>query len=135
MSYTEPGTPSFDLLLIGEEGCGVSFYQYNSRNQLTTLSGDGFIASYRYNGDGLRCAKTVVEGNQTTQTNYFYENDKVVFEKTVAGGETSTDYNQYGNGQLIFTRTGDGAYYYYIYNGHGDVEACPCGCLKCWRSL
>ncbi len=45
----------------------LSFYQYNSRNQLTTLSGDGFIASYKYNGDGLCCAKTVVEGNQTTQ--------------------------------------------------------------------
>jgi len=89
---------------------------YDKRNQLIqTTTPNGTTVTNGYNGEGFRVSKTV--DGQTTH--YLYEYDKVVLEVNDSGDQKAR--NLYGSNLLM--RTVDNESYYYIYNGHADVNA------------
>lgn len=82
-----------------------------------SVENDNYIASYTYNGDGLRAGKTVTKDDDTTVTRFVYESGQIVMEHS--GGSESA-HNVYDGSQLI-SRTTSQSTLYYVYNGHGDV--------------
>ena len=112
-------TLSLDMAKSGGEntptGRSVAFYEYDTYNQLTKAEAGGTTATYAYNGDGQRVAKTI----KGETTRYLYEYDKVVLETDGSGGQKAR--NVYGTN--LISRTDGGESYFYLYNGHADVTA------------
>ncbi|MFZ5986975.1 MAG: S8 family serine peptidase [Bacillota bacterium] len=100
----------------------VSEFRYNKLNQLVATDiydnqGQKVkTVNNAYDGEGLRVAKSVVNG---TTTRYLYEYDKVVLELDGSGSEVAR--NIYGINLL--KREVGATSYYYMYNGHADVTA------------
>nr|WP_303740666.1 RHS repeat-associated core domain-containing protein [Lutispora saccharofermentans] len=109
-------TGSFDFNKAGQStDKNITYYEYDSWNQLIkTIEGDKTIIA-AYNGYGQRIEKTI---NGITQR-YLYEYDKVVLETDGQGNETAR--NIYGTNLLV--REAENETAYYMYNGHGDVTA------------
>ena len=91
---------------------------WSNGRELTTLSGNGVTASYTYDADGLRAAKTV-NGVNTT---YQYLDGQLQYEKK---GDTEVHYLYDANGVLKGLRTveagGTVKNYYVVTNTRGDV--------------
>ncbi|MDE6020431.1 MAG: RHS repeat-associated core domain-containing protein [Ruminococcus sp.] len=90
---------------------------WNGR-QLSSLSGNGVTASYKYDADGLRSYKKV--GN--VETTYQYVGDKLMYEKR---GTTEFYYYYNSLGQLAgikYIQNGTEYMVYAICNMRGDVE-------------
>ena len=91
---------------------------WSNGRELTTLSGNGVAASYTYDAEGLRAAKTV-NGVKTT---YQYLGGQLQYEKK---GDTEVHYLYDANGVLKGLRTveagGTVKNYYVVTNTRGDV--------------
>ncbi len=91
--------------------------KWNGR-QLSSLSGNGTTASYKYDADGLRSYKKV-NGVETT---YQYVGDKLMYEKRGAT-EFYYYYNSFGNlAGIKYVQNGTEYMVYAICNMRGDVE-------------
>ena len=91
--------------------------KWNGR-QLSSLSGNGTTASYKYDADGLRSYKKV-NGVETT---YQYVGDKLMYEKRGAT-EFYYYYNSFGNlAGIKYVQNGTEYMAYAICNMRGDVE-------------
>ena len=87
---------------------------YNGLNQLTKTITGGTVATYAYNGDGLRSAKTV---NGVTTT-HVWDGDQMAIELD----GTMAMMQKYVRGiNLIYAEDSAGVKKYYLFNGHGDV--------------
>ena len=98
--------------LVGDSN--GSFYGYDEENRLVYAKVDGVVSEYGISTEGLRVSKGV--GNDYTyeeSTSYTIDQDgNVILEN---GDDIIRGH------QALAKRTEDGSYYYYIYNGHGDV--------------
>ena len=98
--------------LVGDSN--GSFYGYDEENRLVYAKVDGVVSEYGISTEGLRVSKGV--GNDYTyeeSTAYTIDQDgNVILEN---GDDIIRGH------QALAKRTEDGSYYYYIYNGHGDV--------------
>jgi len=90
-------------------------FTYNNWEELTSFAIDGGSTyTYQYDAEGLRTYKT---GPGST-TKYHYDlSGRVIAESNGAGNVTAQ--NIWGHKMLA--RKIGAAYYYYLYNGHGDV--------------
>ena len=85
-----------------------------NRDDLTTFTTGGNNYSYKYDPTGLRTKKDAPTGT----TRYHYDNRGRVIAESNAGGAVTAQ-NIWGKNALA--RKVNGSYYYYVYNGHGDV--------------
>ena len=91
--------------------------KWNGR-QLSSLSGNGTTASYKYDADGLRSYKKV--GN--VETTYQYVGDKLMYEKR-GTTEFYYYYNSFGNlAGIKYIQNGTEYMVYAVCNMRGDVE-------------
>ena len=91
--------------------------KWNGR-QLSSLSGNGTTASYKYDADGLRSYKKV-NGVETT---YQYVGDKLMYEKR-GTTEFYYYYNSFGNlAGIKYIQNGTEYMVYAVCNMRGDVE-------------
>jgi len=97
-------------------GDGVNTYNWNARNQLTSISGPGLTASFQYDGLGRRTNRTV----NGTSTNYLYDGDNVVQELS---GSTPTANRLSGGVDQTFTRTDGGGASSFLTDGLGSTLA------------
>ncbi len=98
---------SLDGFISGE-------FDYNNWDQLAAFTTGGDTYNYHYDPEGLRTQKTTPAGT----TRYHLDDSGMVIAESNDGG-TATAQNIWGINALA--RKINGAYYYYIYNGHGDV--------------
>ena len=92
----------------------VTINSYNGLNQLTKTITGGTVATYSYNGDGLRSAKTV---NGITTT-HVWDGRQIALELNEAGAVAA----KYVRGiNLIYAEDSAGVKKYYLFNGHGDT--------------
>ena len=107
------------LSVIGRAGnensTGAAIYLYDNRNQMIKASEGTNTVESRYNGEGLRVAKTV--NGQTS--NYLYEYDRIILETD--GSNTQIAQNVYGTN--LINRVVGNDNLYYLYNGHADVTS------------
>jgi len=89
-------------------------FTYNNWDQMKSFNSGNNIYNYEYDPEGLRTKKTSSGGT----TRYHYNNDGQVIAETDAGNvvEAQTIW-----GDKALARIIGGQYYYYVYNGHGDV--------------
>jgi len=90
-------------------------FTYNNWEELTSFAIDGGDTyTYQYDAEGLRTYKT----GPSSTTKYHYDlSGRVIAESNGAGNVTAQ--NIWGHKMLA--RKIGAAYYYYLYNGHGDV--------------
>ncbi|MDD4049175.1 MAG: RHS repeat-associated core domain-containing protein, partial [Clostridia bacterium] len=101
------------ILLLGNIGQEYSF-NYDTLDQLKEYNIDNKTYQYKYNTDGLRVEKITPEGT----TKYYYGlNGNTIAEANKNGAVTA----QIIWGHKPLARKVSGKYYYYLYNGHGDV--------------
>lgn len=93
-----------------------SEYNYNTLNQLVQYTdlNNTLIANYKYDHAGLRFEKAA----PSRITRYYYDN---VGRAIVETDENGTLAVQVVWGHKPLVRVIGGQYYYYLYNGHGDV--------------
>lgn len=95
---------------------GINTYNWDARNQLTSISGPGLTASFQYDGFGRRINKTV----NGTSTNYLYDESNIVQE--LAG--TSPIANILAGGvDGIFMRSDGGGASSFLSDGLGSTIA------------
>ena len=111
IDYDNIGNP---LSVTDAQGNVVKSYTWERGRQLKTLTKGATTWTYTYDADGLRTGRT--DGTNTFE--YIYAGDKLV--RLVKNGEV-VDFG-YAGGQLA-TMSYDGATYYYVLNGQGDVVA------------
>ena len=87
-------------------------YTWENGYKLASLTSNGVTWEYTYDADGLRTGRT--DGTNTYQ--YIYAGDKLV--RMIYNGEV-VDISYAGSQPLSLTY--DGATYYYVLNGQGDV--------------
>ena len=91
---------------------------WSNGRELTTISGNGVQAEYKYDTSGIRLSKTV-NGEKTT---YQYVDGKLMYEKK---GDTQVHYSYDANGapRYVYFITDDGMYGegYIVTNTRGDV--------------
>jgi RHS repeat-associated protein len=87
---------------------------YNVWNELSDFTKGSSSYDYAYDADGLRIRKS---GPATDIRYYYDDNARVIAESTESGQLTAQII--WGN-QALARKVGSN-YYYYIYNGHGDV--------------
>ncbi|KAF1083693.1 tRNA(Glu)-specific nuclease WapA precursor [Sporotomaculum syntrophicum] len=102
-----PNDSGLDGFIPGE-------FSYNNWDQLATFTTGGQTSNYSYDPEGLRTKKVTPSGT----TRYHYDNTGRVIAESNAG-DSVTAQMIWGNQALA--RKVDGSYYYYLYNGHGDV--------------
>ena len=89
-------------------------FAYNSWDELASFTSSGGSTTYSYDPEGLRTKKD--SGVNTTR--YFCDDNDLVIAESNGGGQVSAQ-NIWGHKALA--RKIGGNYYYYLYNGHGDV--------------
>lgn len=101
---------------------GTADLTWDERGRLTELvwaDGDGI--AFTYDAQGRRLSKTTFnhqgQGRQTTTFHYLAGTKQVLYEE---GPHGRLDYTFNSQGQRL-TISFNGATYWYIYNGHGDV--------------
>ncbi|MCL2336953.1 MAG: RHS repeat-associated core domain-containing protein, partial [Firmicutes bacterium] len=87
--------------------------QYDGRNRLIGYYAPGVEATYTYQADGLRAAKTV---NGITTT-HVWDGSNIAADLDAGNAVNST----YLRGVGLAASRQNGSYTYYSYNGHGDV--------------
>ena len=98
--------PTLSGFIIGESNDSrTTYYQYDELNQLIAVTTGNTVASYTYNGEGLRVSKNV----NGEITKYLYEYDKIVLE--IDGNGVQSSKNIYG-AELIAKTIGTTTYYY-----------------------
>ncbi|THF74058.1 RHS repeat domain-containing protein [Cohnella fermenti] len=109
-----------DVLPEPLEGNTQLNYEYDAYNQLTSVDVENEeVVVYRYNGDGLMVER--VENNETTR--YYYDGDQIIAEGKVNSDGTVTKVASYVRGIGLSYRTDSGGNkFYYMANGHGDIE-------------
>lgn len=118
VSYNDNG----NLLKLTLNGT-TRYYTYDSSNRLTavgTTSGGSDIVSYTYDSDGNRLTKTV----GTSTTTYHYFQGQLMYE--TVGTTITALYLRSSDGRLLGVRlyqNGVNNYYYYHYDGQGNVSA------------
>ena len=107
-------TETLAISLVGQpETTGIVFYQYNGFNRLVKVTDGDTVASYQYNGDGLRTRKEV----NGVATVHIWDGNQIAMELSGAGAVT----HRYVRGiNLIFAQSG-ATQTFYLFNGHGDV--------------
>ena len=89
-------------------------FSYNNWDELATFTTGGTTSNYYYDPEGLRTKKVTSSGT----TRYYYDTeDRVITESS--NGVIATARTTWGKQALA--RKTSGNYYYYLYNGHGDV--------------
>ncbi len=89
-------------------------FAYNNWDQLSQYTSGTTSYQYKYDPEGLRTRKESTGG---TVRYHLDDNGRVIAESNASGQVTAQ--NIWGHKALA--RKVGGAYYYYIYNGHGDV--------------
>ena len=89
-------------------------FAYNSWDELASFTGSGGITTYSYDPEGLRTKKDSI----SSTTRYFCDDNGLVIAESNGGGQVTAQ-NIWGHKALA--RKINGSYYYYLYNGHGDV--------------
>ncbi|MGE5371936.1 MAG: RHS repeat-associated core domain-containing protein [Solirubrobacterales bacterium] len=89
---------------------------YNPADQLTSYTTGSVTTSFDYDATGLRIKKTA--GDSTTR--YLYNAAGKVIAEADANNALNAHYI-WGPDRMIAKQLSDGAQYYYLYNGHGDV--------------
>ncbi|MFZ5596903.1 MAG: RHS repeat-associated core domain-containing protein [Bacillota bacterium] len=87
---------------------------YDPWDRLSTYTTGGNTYSYKYDPEGLRTQKTDSSGS----TRYHCDNNGMVIAESGAAGQITA---QIIRGRQALARKVGGVYYYYLYNGHGDV--------------
>ncbi|KAF1084282.1 tRNA nuclease WapA precursor [Sporotomaculum syntrophicum] len=98
----------------GLDGFIPGDFSYSNWDQLATFTTGGQTSNYSYDPEGLRTKKVTPSGT----TRYHYDNTGRVITESNAGGYVTAQ-TIWGN-QALARKVG-GSYYYYLYNGHGDV--------------
>jgi YD repeat-containing protein len=70
--------------------------------------------NYAYDGSGLRASKT----GPSTNIQYYYDDNARIIAESISSGQLTA---QIIWGHKALARKVGGSYYYYLYNGHGDV--------------
>ena len=109
IEYDEIGNPKF---IRDAQGNVVESFTWTQGRQLASHTTNGVTWEYTYDADGLRTGRT--DGTNTYQ--YIYAGDKLV--RMIYNGEV-VDISYAGSQPLSLTY--DGATYYYVLNGQGDV--------------
>ena len=118
-TYDPEGNQTFRSSLISRDGRTITSSEqqllYNGLNRLdTVIDQDTGIASYLYNGDGLRTSRDF----NGDITRYVYDRGNIVLETD--GDYRITATNVRDSRQLNYRETGESTYFYQ-FNGHGDV--------------
>ena len=88
-------------------------FSYNAWDRLSGFTADGAAYQYEYDPEGLRTKKTGPSGS----VRYHCDNLGRVIAESSDSGVTAQNIWGY---QALARKVG-GVYYYYLYNGHGDV--------------
>ena len=103
---------------------GATLTWKNGR-QLASYSKGDLSVSYKYNADGLRTQKKVVENGKTTVYNYVWNGNRLVYQSWIDSNQEKFIYFIYDkNENIIGFSYADGnnyANYYYLKNEQGDV--------------
>jgi RHS repeat-associated protein len=89
-----------------------TYNQWDEMNSFTPAGGDA--ANYEYDPEGLRTKKTVSQ----SVTRYHCDDNGLVIAESDENNNVTAQ-NIWGHRPLA--RKINGSYYYYVYNGHGDV--------------
>ncbi|MGI6712263.1 MAG: RHS repeat domain-containing protein [Bacillota bacterium] len=89
-------------------------FRYNNWDELAQFTTGERTYQYKYDPEGLRTKKESI----TDTIRYHLDNNGQVIAESNANGQVTAQ-NIWGHKALA--RKVNGAYYYYIYNGHGDV--------------
>jgi YD repeat-containing protein len=81
LSLVQPGTGT-------EDGVTFEVSAYDPFGRLVSVQNDNYVASYRYNAEGLRIAKDVTSGGVTTSMRFLYEGGYVTLELDGAGADS-----------------------------------------------
>ncbi|HET9172008.1 MAG TPA: DUF6531 domain-containing protein [Actinospica sp.] len=103
-----------DRTAANPSGGTASTYAYNQANELTGYTGIGGSATYAYDGQGLRAAKTL--GGTTTHFTW----DVATTPDLLGDGTTSY---LYGPDGLPIEQIGSGATYWYLHDAEGSTRA------------
>ncbi|KAF1084288.1 tRNA(Glu)-specific nuclease WapA precursor [Sporotomaculum syntrophicum] len=106
-TVASPNDSGLDGFISGE-------FSYNNWDQLASFTAGGQASNYSYDPEGLRTKKAT----PSSTTRYHYDNTGRVITESNAGGYVTAQ-TIWGN-QALARKVG-GSYYYYLYNGHGDV--------------
>lgn len=87
---------------------------YNVWNELSDFTKGSGSYDYAYDADGIRISKS---GPSTDIRYYYDDNARIIAESTSSGQLTA----QIIWGNQALARKIGASYYYYLYNGHGDV--------------
>jgi len=104
--------------ITGSSDTNTKTLGYNEWNELSNITTNDGTSSYTYDPEGLRTTKT--EPDNTVTRYHCDYNGRVVAESDA--NDTETARIIWGPDKPLARKIGT-AYYYYIYNGHGDVIA------------
>ncbi|HEY9062031.1 MAG TPA: DNRLRE domain-containing protein [Pseudobacteroides sp.] len=90
-------------------------YDWEEGRNLKAITGSGLSTAYKYNDNGIRTEKTV----GSTTTVYHLDGDRVTYE------DNGTDkiYYRYDASGMLVSMNLNGAEYFYVRNGQGDIIA------------
>lgn len=100
---------------IDWENFKLGTFTYNQWDEMNSFTNaEGGIGNYQYNPEGLRTQKTT----PGKSTRYHCDDNGLVIAESNASNQVTAQ-NIWGHKPLA--RKVNGSYYYYVYNGHGDV--------------
>ena len=104
---TTPADAILDGIIPGD-------FSYDGFDRLPMFNTTGNTCTYTYDPEGLRTKKDTT----TLNISYHYDNNGRVIAESNSSGQVTAQ-NIWG--QKALARKDSGSYYYYLYNGHGDV--------------
>ncbi len=127
-SYTY-GDSTWKDLLTGYNGATLTYdtignltsdgtwsYTWQHGRQLAGMSNGTKSLTFAYNADGKRVAKTYVNGEDTTEVQYYYAGNQLA--KMTRGDKSlAFTYDSLGPRSVVY----NGSNYYYLRNAQGDV--------------
>jgi len=125
--YTKVGDATYTYngngcLIEKKDSSGTTTYEYDNENHLIAVSSQLSAVSYTYDALGRRIERTSTGAQEHTSTRYVYDGDRVIAETDEAGNVIAEYVYGAGLDEILYMIRGS-LYYYYHYDGLGNVRA------------
>ncbi|ULO09508.1 RHS repeat-associated core domain-containing protein [Paenibacillus sp. 19GGS1-52] len=115
-SYDVKGNRTVQLSTASSLHTDTMDYTYDQANPLKSVTRNGVVTAYKYDGDGL-----MREKNNGSTTRFYYDGENIIAEGSISGSTVSFKARYVRGYQLISMKNQWGTVGYYLENGHGDV--------------